>query len=205
MFRRRKIFKRKGFFRKTRQTFKRFVRRVKKATTAIAEKKYRDFGINATVGINGLLIPITNAIPSGVNVGERIGNKIRVRYFTWRLSLFSNNEDVLYIRIALLRGRTAGLAIGDLPFGSGALTTYIDIEKWEVLNDSVFNLGDSDTDGKNKRFYKGVKKIFKDVTFDNASTGTGTVNPYYLYIWTNDVLLTGPNVIGNFRTTYVDI
>lgn len=205
MFRRRKFFRKKRTYSNRKRTFRRFVKKVKKATTAIAEKKYRDFTINQAVGVSGLLLNLTNTIPSGVNWNERIGNKIRVRYVTWRLSLFSNNEDLIFIRVALVRGRTAALAIGDLPIGAGSEGTFIDIEKWEVLSDAVFTLGDSDTDGRNKKFYRFTKKIFKDVTFDSNVTGTGISNPLYLYLWTSDVVLTSSNVLGNIRTTFVDI
>lgn len=205
MFRRRKFFRRRKTGYNRRRTFKRFVKKVRKATTAFAEKKYRDFGINAAVSTTGVLLGLTNAIPTGNSNGERIGNKIRSRYCTWRLSLFSTNEDLTFIRVALLRGRTAGLTIGDLPSGTSAESTMIDIEKWEVISDKVFSLGDSDTDGRNKVFYRRTIKMFKDITYDSNVTGTGITNPYFMWIWTSDVLTTSNNVVGTIRNTYVDI
>lgn len=122
-----------------------------------------------------------------------------------RFDLFSSNEDGIYFRIALLRGRSSGLTITAVPSLAGALTQFIDTERFEIISDVTYSLGDLDTNGMNKRFHRRTHRVMKTVIFDNGNTDQVITNPYFYWIWTNDVISTGENFRGVIRIYYTDI
>lgn len=200
-------FKRRVTFRK--KSFKRFAKRVNKAVCYKAEKKYVDFGFENAIGNSGILVNLTEIITNGSQIQNRIGNKIKLRYLKIKFSLDSANEDLFFGRFAILRGRTAGLTGADVPTGDGAYIQFFDIEKFEIVWERTFNLGDTDINGRNKTFFNKTLRIFKEIMFNTGVVAPAVLspvtNPYFLYYWTNDVVLTTNNVRGVVRMYFNDI
>lgn len=147
-FRRRKrYFRRRRTFRK--KAFKRFARRVYKAVTYKAEKKI--LGITVTdqpINTSGYLL-LLNQVTQGVLKNTRIGNRIKERYLKIKISIVQNVAQLFSdrYRIAIVRGRTSGLALGDAPIST--LTQPWDVDKWHVIRDNMFTLGNSSNNGDN--------------------------------------------------------
>lgn len=198
--RKRKTFRRRGY--------KKWASKVYKAVASKAEKKWADFIITASVSTGGVITEVTQGIINGTGQENRIGHVIHLRYLRNRFILTSNGEDLLFVRIALLRGRAAALGLSDVPTGANAIREQFDIDKWDVLWDHTYNLGDADTDGRNKAMMIKTTKIMRKVVWDrNQTTGTfpAVVNPIYFYSWSSDVVTTGTNVDGVVRMYFTDI
>lgn len=203
MYRRRgkKIYKRKRTYRR-KMTFQ---KRVRKTVYRMADKKYQDVAISQEVGVSGYYFNLTSAIDSGSGNNQRIGNKINLRYVCLRLNLNSQNEDGIFMRVAVVRQRSAGLNLAALPTGSNADSAFIDIERFEILGDTVYSLGDADANGMNKKFYKRTFRIMKQLIYDDNIGTNQITNQIGLFLWSNDIVTTGLNVVGNVRMYYTDV
>lgn len=175
-----------------------------RAVNSFAEKKYYDMPLEGSIGTSGFLTSVLVPIVQGTTSSTRIGNKIKVRYIIWSIDLDSENETELYWRIALLRSRTAGLVLADVPSGETGHIQFIDIEKWEIISDKTFSLGSTDGTGENKVLYKRSHRIFRTIVYDQGSAQPIT-NNFYIWGWTNDVVTTGTNIRGNARVYYTDV
>jgi len=181
-FRRRKIFKRRRVFR--RKAFKRFARRVYKAVTYKAEKKILDTtATDVAINTTGYLICLNQVVQQASKIG-RIGNKIKERYLKLKLSIVQNSAQLFSdrYRIAILRGRTAGLALGDCP--TSTITQPFDIDKWHILRDNMYTLGNSSNDGQNIKQHSWTVRLGgKEVIYNDGVSVSPITNPLYLFVW----------------------
>lgn len=211
MFRRRgrRNFKRRRGGR--RGGYKRFVRKVRSAMSTAMEKKYFDTELaSITVQTGGVLIQTSAiwGIPNGHTAGVtqiqcRTGNKVRLRYLKLNLSFFANGINNCKFRMAVIRGRTAGLGLGDCPLSSE--NAFWDIDKWHVYTDRVWELGSSDANGMDQVTIRQTYKIFKEAQYDTAVNTTGTTNPVYVFLWANDAVIPSPIAAGFCRQTFSDL
>jgi hypothetical protein len=180
--RRKRYFRKRRVFRK--KAFKRFARRVYKAVTYKAEKKILGITVTAQAINNSGYLLLLNQVTQGVQKNQRIGNKIKERFLKIKMSIAQNTANLFSdrYRLAIVRGRTSGLAIGDAPIST--LTQPWDIDKWHVLRDSMFTLGNSSNDGNNIRNHDWTVRLGgREIMYNDSVSVSPVTNPLYLFIW----------------------
>lgn len=167
------------------------------------EKKYTDQPLGSTAITNtGTLYEWTN-IAGGAGYNVRVGNKIRIRYLRLACAINSNGVNGIYMRVSVVRARTKGLVIGDCP--TFDQNQFWDVDKWHVMYDKVYSLGNSDVDGRDRYNIHRTFKVFKDCQYDSAVSTSVVTNPMYLFFWSNDTIAPSPYITGYIRTTFSDL
>lgn len=201
-FRRRRNYRSKRFGRRNNSRFRKSVR---KTVYQMQEKKFMDYPIDSGVSITGFAVDLLQQIAQGPSRQQRIGNRVSIRWILPRLTFFSNGEDLMFARMAIVRARTAGLNATAFPSGANAQNSFMDIERFEVLFDKTWSLGDSDTDGRNKLMCKTPIKIMKSAMFDTGAINSLLTLNLWVWFWTSDIVTTGSNVQGQLRIYFNDV
>lgn len=190
---------------------------VKDQLKTLGETKFELFGTGG-VGIAALhstttMIPAYD-IAQGVDVDQRVGNKITPTGMTIRFSAYRGNADST-LRLLVVRWKPEYVFINTgliLESGDSGNTNYINApyetdkinrKRFEVLHDSCYVLDD----GKQNHICKeiNVKVNGRPVIYSGAAAGAIRANEIH-FVWISDsALATAPSVFYTCHARYKDL
>lgn len=181
-----------------------FNRRVRRVVRKMSETKYVDFeyGVfSVQAPPDPALVDCLANIANGTGRNQKVGLKIFVRYLRFNILLDTNGQPDIYMRMSLVQAKTNGLT------ASSFLSTangFWDLERFNVISDQWFNMGDSAENGMDKRIFTKTFRVMKTFTYDSTTAATPFL-PLYLVFYSNDSVVPSPTLVITSRITFNDL
>lgn len=168
--------------------------RISRMLNSIAEKKVAG-GVNVstdTIDIAGRMYSIPD-VEQGTGKGQRIGNKIFVRYWRINMIVSAANLSVGLFRFCVVWPRNVEQDIGDMPINS--YVSPIDIDKWTIIEDRIFTIANTPIAGQTAEYNPGRPsivpirrniRIFKTFIYDDSLGSSLNTRPY-IFLWNNQI------------------
>lgn len=182
-----------------------FTRRVGRAVNRLAEKKYLNTGLSASIqsGSDQVILVSWQNVPTNSTVSGRVGNKIFIRYVLVNGVINNNNLEQTVIRGAFGYAKTQA-ALNPAFFPQTPLDFY-DPERYIIMFQKTWHPGSVAENGRDVITFQWKIPVFKTLTFDSDLSTTIINRQFFFNFISNDSVIPSPSLTLGVRMTYTDI